>query len=119
MKVRCVKLMDAYGVSVVSSSWAAIGDVYHVLGIVFDGSAVRLRIVGREKVPALFELSMFDVVTGIIPNRWTVSSSTRGVLIVGPLAWSVEGFWERYFDGDAEAVELFEKERSDTVAADP
>jgi hypothetical protein len=36
-----------------------------------------------------------------------------------PAPWGVVGFWERYFDGDPEAIAIFEEEREKIVSSDP
>lgn len=119
MKVRCIKLLDSSGQAAEYSTWAKVGSVYHVLELWFKPARSRLRIVGEEPTPALFEPEMFEVVTSVIPPNWVVTSIRPGYFSLAPDVWSAVGFWERYFDAEPEAVAVFEEERAKIIAADP
>ena len=119
MKVRCIKLLDSTGRSVERSTWAKIGGVYHVLGVWVEPGQTRLRLVGDEPTPALFEPEMFEVVSSVVPPTWVATSPKPGCLSFEPEAWSSAGFWERFFDGEPEAVATFAEQRAKIVAADP
>ena len=119
MKVRCIKLLDSRSRPVERSAWAKLGSVYHVLTVWVEPGQTRLRLVGEEQTPALFEPEMFEVVSSAIPPTWVVTSPKPGCLSLAPEAWSGAGFWERFFDGEAEAVARFQEYRAKIVAADP
>jgi hypothetical protein len=119
MKVRCVKLLDSSGRPVERSAWAKVGSVYHVLELWVEPGRARIRLVGEEPTPALFDPEMFEVVSAMIPAPWVVTSPKPGCLSLAPEAWSGAGFWERFFDGEPEAVAAFEDQRAKIVAADP
>jgi hypothetical protein len=119
MKVRCIKLLDSRGCPVERSAWAKIGRVYHVLSVWTEAGHTGLRLVGEETTPALFELEMFEVVSPKIPPTWVVTSPKPDCLSLEPEAWSGVGFWERFFDGEPEAVAAFKEERAKIIAADP
>ena len=119
MKVRCIKLLDSRSRPVDRSSWAKVGGVCHVLGIWLEPAQTRLRLVGEEPTPALFELEMFEVASARIPPTWVGSSPKPGCLSLEPESWSLAGFWERFFDGEPEAVAVFNEEKARIVAADP
>jgi hypothetical protein len=119
MKVRCVKLLDSRSRAAERSAWAKIGSVYHVLSIWVEPGQTRLRLVGEESTPALFEPEMFEVISSAIPPNWVITSTTPGCLSLAPDAWNTPGFWERFFDADADAIAVFNEERAKIVAADP
>ena len=119
MKVRCIKLLDAIGQPTESSAWVKIGSVYHVLSIWVDSRRTWLRLIGEEPTPALFEPEMFELVSSAIPPNWVVTSPRAGCFSFAPETWSAAGFWERFFDGQPEAVAVFEVERANILGADP
>jgi hypothetical protein len=118
VKVRCIKLLSR-GRPAERSGWAKIGGVYHVLELWVEPGRAMLRLVGEQPTPALFEPEMFEVVSSAIPPTWAVTSPKPGCLSFAPEAWSGAGFWERFFDGEPEAVDVFEEQRAKIVAADP
>jgi hypothetical protein len=119
MKVRCIKLLDSRSQPVERSPWAKLGGVYHVLGIWVDRAQTRLRLIGEEPTPALFEPEMFEVVSSAIPSIWVINSPKPGCLSLEPEVWSRSGFWEEFFDREPEAVACFEEYRKLIVASDP
>ena len=119
MKVRCVKLLDSRSNPVEHSAWAKIGSVYHVLSIWIEPGLTRLRLVGEEPTPALFEPDMFEVVSPIIPEVWVITSPKAGCLSLAPAAWNTPGYWEKFFDRDPQAIATFEQQRAKIVASDP
>lgn len=112
MKVRCVRLLDSMGIQVDKSSWATIGKIYDVLSIMIEPGTTRLRLVGDEAGPALFELTMFEIVSSQIPETWIVSSPRQGCLSFGPSAWNRPGFWDDFYNGEPDARSCFERERA-------
>jgi hypothetical protein len=119
MKVRCIKLLDSTGRPAERSPWAKVGSVYQVLSIWIEPARTWLRLVGEEPTPALFEPEMFEVVSSAIPPSWVATSPKPGCLSLAPEPWSSPGFWERFFDCEAEAVAVFEEQKAKIVAADP
>ena len=119
MKVRCIKLLDSRGLAAGRSAWVKIGSIYHVLSIWIEPGRSKLRLIGEEVTPALFELEMFEVVSSRIPPTWVAASPKPGCLAFAPVEWSAPGFWESFFDGDPEAVSSFEQARAKIVACDP
>lgn len=118
MKVRCVRVIDSMGQPSESSPWLKVGSVYHVLGIWVDPGRIRLRLVGEESTPALFEPEMFEIVSSAIPSSWAIAMPGAGCMSIGPARWSRAGFWEDYFDGKPEAVSSFEAERGLILACE-
>ena len=119
MKVRCIKLVDGFGQPVSRSSWVSVGHVYHVLEVLASPERTRIRIVGDSKTPALYHLEMFELVSGVIPAVWTVSSLRVGHFCICPKSWSADGFWEAYFDGNPEAGDAFQEGLNAIVNSDP
>jgi hypothetical protein len=101
------------------SPWVKVGGVYHVLSIWIDATHTRFRLVGEEAAPALFEPEMFEVVSPKVPTSWLVTSPKPGCFSLEPEAWTVPGFWERFFDDEVEAIASFREERARIVADDP
>jgi hypothetical protein len=118
VKVRCVRLLDYTGRPVEHSGSAKLDGVYHVLSI-FVAERTGLRLVAEEPTPAVFNPEMFEVISAVIPPSWVATFPKPGFLRLAPNAWSAEGFWDRFFDGDPEAVAAFNEERAKIVAADP
>jgi len=104
VKIRCVKLVDAYRKPVEHSPWAKLGGVYHVLEIYIAPSGCSWRAVGEQPIPSLFPAEMFEVVTSVVPPTWIVTSDGPGYILLAPRAWSESGFRERFLDFEPEAV---------------
>lgn len=105
MKCVCVRLRDKSR----DDPWLTLGREYDVLSIlVVPGRLSVLRILADDgRTPILVESSAFEMVSQEIPSNWFCVISEGGVVELGPEAWLQDGFWERYFDGDAVAVEQF------------
>jgi hypothetical protein len=119
MKVECVSLVDIFGKLAATSGRLKIGGFYDVLSISIEPAFTRIRVVGSDSVPALFDPKIFRVVSNRIPANWIVASPEPGCLSIGPERWSRPGFWEGYFDGDSRAIAVFEEDRAITLAHDP
>jgi len=119
MKVRCVQLLNSNGKPTASSPWAKIGAIYHVLSIWSEPGQIRLRLIGEESTPAMFELEMFEVVSSKIPESWTISFPRPGCISIGPSAWDRPGFWSDFYDRLPETISCFESERARILDADP
>ena len=59
---------------------------------------------------ALFPGADFDVVDKCLSQRWVFSLDSNGFLYLAPNAWQVDGFWERYHDGEPVAEQVFMEE---------
>jgi hypothetical protein len=97
------------------SCWLTIGKIYDVLEVTFDGEWL-LRLIGdAPNGVALFQLKMFEVVDPHIPPNWIAIWGNNGLFFLSPRPWTHTGFWERYYDRDPNAVQIFEEERTRTV----
>lgn len=92
------------------SCWLTIGKTYDALEISFDGTwLVRLVGDGANGV-ALFQLEMFEVVEPHVAPNWIATWSSKGAFSLSPEPWTQPGFWERYYDRDPIASQIFEEE---------
>lgn len=90
-----------------------IGQEYTVLEVIGeqDGrSSIRIHLHGD--VPTMWDSAMFESTDSTIPLVWVARLSDNGSLRLAPPRWVERGFWERYFDGEAEAVAIFEADRA-------
>jgi hypothetical protein len=121
MKVRCIKLVDSRGNMLEKSPWLTLGKVYDVLTVTF-GTQQKwlLRLVGDGlNGVALFPLDQFEIVSQKIPAPWVVTWNSKGTFEMTAEAWSQPEFWERFYDGDPDARQTFERERAKIVGAEP
>ena len=121
MKVRCTKLISTTGKPQEQSSSLTLGRVYHVLAVSLDTNGDwRLRLVSDSEMrPALFRFKQFEVISDKIPSTWIVSWNENGFFQLTPHAWDQPGFWEKYYDRDPEAIQIFEEEKRKIIEADP
>ena len=104
-------------VSAKSSALSAVGwleedEVLTVLAVrvtLFEGVKSLLWSSLQESV-SLFPGADFDVVDKCLSRRWVFSLDSQGFVYLAPDAWQIDGFWERYHDGDPVAEQVFMKE---------
>jgi hypothetical protein len=110
MRVRCVAVTGSDGRLGADSAWIKLASEYPVLSLLVtsDGKTMLQVMSEDRRTPAWFAASMFETVdTSIAPN-WVVKLRDDGVLALGPQNWLERGFWESYFDGDAQARSDFD-----------
>ena len=115
MKVKCTQLLDEdTGNNLDDSSWLSVGNVYHVLSVNVEyGSPVKFQLIGDDgTTPAYHDANQFEIVTNNIPEGWIIDFVSKSYFRLFPKAWSKPGFWEAYFDGEPDAVELFNSEKN-------
>lgn len=114
MKVRCVAIINPATLKRVSeSAWVTVGQEYAVLEVYATPDrrfSVRLELEGQT--PGLWDSAMFETTDPAIPAVWVAELSDQGSLRLAPPRWLVPGFWERYFDGEPDAVAVFEEDRA-------
>jgi len=112
LRVKCVKLLDNQGKPLKSDGWLTVGREYMVLCLYIDASrGVLLRLLGDDKfTPAMFSGELFEITEETVPHIWIVKKEACGDFSLGPKAWSESGFWERYFDREDDAVEVFHEQ---------
>lgn len=112
MKVRCVKLLTADGTPQQSSRWLTVGVIYDVLTIELDRSGLWLLrlLVDNANEVALFPIDGFEVVSHRLAPSWVASWNGDGFFQLAPEAWLEAEFWERFYDRDPGAIQIFEAE---------
>jgi hypothetical protein len=80
------------------------------LSIALHEGAKFLLWSSKQQAVALFLQADFDVVDGSLSPRWTLKLGRDGFVQMAPQAWQADGFWERYYDCDASAEQIFEHE---------
>jgi len=121
VKVRCKLLLDSLGRPQESSPALTLGKTYHVLSVILDVHTTWLvRLVADDdETVGLFRLCQFDVTSAKVPASWVATWNESGVFELTDERWSNTGFWDRFYDRDADALRVFEQERSRIVASDP
>jgi len=122
MKVRCVKFIDEQtGQTLDSNSWLSVGKEYRVLSIYMQhGLPMKFQLIGDDgETPAYHAANQFEIVTNIIPSTWVVDFESDSYFKLTPRNWCNVGFWEDYFDGVPEAVDLFDSEKAIITKEDP
>lgn len=121
MKVKCIRLIDEQtGEPLESSSWLSVGKEYHVLSVnIDDGLPIKFQLIGDDgQTPAYHDANQFEIVTNNIPEGWVIDFVSKSHLRLSPKGWSKPGFWEDYFDGIPEAIELFNAEKAAIIQAE-
>lgn len=108
MKVLCMNLGTGrdYG------RWLTLNHEYVVLSILmtYKGPA-KLRVMADDnQTPILAEATMFTAISQPVPRTWLATIREGGILELGPPRWLELRFWERYFNGEPEAVAAFRDE---------
>jgi hypothetical protein len=119
MKVRCVKFLDATGMTTERSAWLTLGKIYHVLEIFINQHSIRFRLISDSGTPALLHFSQFELISNFIPSCWVVNFRGERFLEIAPNAWAQDDFWNRYFDGEQNAREIFKKTYDSILIEEP
>jgi hypothetical protein len=122
VKVRCIKLInERTGAPAEESPWLTVGRTYHVLEVHIDrGDHVKFRLIGDDNhTPAYHNFDQFELLSNLVPTCWATRFQPGVFFAVGPRAWMEEGFWNRYFDGEEQAYELFQEIYRAILAEEP
>lgn len=112
MRVVCVRIVNPVtGEAETVSSWLQQDREYDVLEIyAYPGGRVELRLASDDAgTPVLFDSAMFMTIDGSLPSNWEGRIGEGGILRLAPREWLEPGFWERYFDGDPDALGAYER----------
>jgi len=121
MKVECVVLTDPRtNESIEKNSWLTVGKVYQVLSVfIVDGGSIEYRLMADDgETPGMYKADQFKVVSDVLPPNWVINHEPDSFFEFAPKAWTKPGFWEDYFDGAPEAVELFNSEKESILQFD-
>jgi hypothetical protein len=93
-------------------SWLTLNHEYQVLSVLMARKGpAKLRIIADDgRTPILADASLFAMSSQPLPSTWVLTIREGGVVELGPPSWLEPGFWERYFDGDSDAISQFQKE---------
>ncbi|MFF8329978.1 hypothetical protein [Streptomyces cacaoi] len=70
---------------------------------------------GDGGAPGLHDSRNFIVTSNDVPGIWVVDDGGNGTLCFSPREWTVEGFWEAYFDGEEWATRSYFRWRDDML----
>ena len=91
-------------------SWLRPDVEYTVLAIEHLPERVTAyRIVTRQGTPALFQASLFDITDPRVDRTWVAQCTDLGDTDLVPGPWNFPGFWESFFNGQPEAVALYQE----------
>jgi hypothetical protein len=91
--------------------WFEPGDVAVVLMLTVSGSAGSEYLLWSKNQQSIgmFSPSEFEIVDGSLPGIWMASLDHNGNVALAPQEWLNAGFWERYHEEDADAMNSFKK----------
>jgi len=76
---------------------------------VIEIGADSYRVIDDSACPYLYPKYLFTIVDPVVPNDWIKEEDQDGEYWIGPFELSRSGFYEDYFDQNAEAITLFKK----------
>lgn len=82
-----------------------VGQVYRVIGLEADD----YRLVNDVGRPYLYSPELFEIVDAAEPDDWQMEYGAEGERYAYPPALNRVGFFEDYFDGDEEAIAVFQQ----------
>lgn len=89
------------------------GQPYLVIGVEADD----LRILNDQGLPYLYPAELFDVIDAREPEDWIVEIGDDEERYAYPPALNTAGFFEDFFDANAEAVRTFWRVLNQRLAA--
>ncbi|ODP30923.1 hypothetical protein A9762_27480 [Pandoraea sp. ISTKB] len=125
MKVKCIRLLDAFGREVEFSPWLKLGRTYCVMSIEIDPLGRRsygIITSAREgEWPSMggHQAECFDVVSTMVPSNWRQKIHENGSISIAPGAWLQTGFLDAFYDREPAAYLIFERERDLILSEDP
>lgn len=118
--VRCARIINPTSGELESaSSWLEVGVSYRLISIMAEPGRVLLRIIDRSGSPSVWDSRMFAATTIDLPDHWVARIGADGSVEIGEGDILVQGFWEKFFDGDSDTArvlndELKRSDRKDT-----
>jgi hypothetical protein len=105
-----VKLINTFGEQVPSSPWLRLGVEYEVYAVeVGVKGKTHFRLQSEDGL-GLFDIVQFEIVDQRMSPTWVFSKWEKGGFVLGPQPWSEIGFWENFYDGIPEAIEMVKAE---------
>ena len=97
------------GQEVEESPYLAVGATYEVLEMYVDAAGrSELRLLLQDGDNGLWPTNGFETTDSSIPPSWKCVLQSDGYLRFAPEAWLVPGYWERYLDREAEALDIYD-----------
>ncbi len=120
MTIKCIKYLDPSGNELNGSDDLTIGKVYKVISIFIgfkddnleEENEIDYQIMGDIE-ESVFYVSAdgFEVVDPTLSANWVyMHDKEKKYIHIAPKAWHEEGFLEKYFDDDDEAILIFNEE---------
>ena len=125
MKVKCIRLLNAFDKETELSPWITLGRIYHVMSIIIDeqGTLDYQVINDSQKSDSIamgyHSSKCFEIISDVIPSNWKAQILKMSSITIRPLAWQESGFLEALYDRDPEAYKIFERERDLIMREDP
>lgn len=114
MKVKYVGVYNSIKNSRRSSSERlTIGKEYVVMELLSSvQKGVSYRLIGdnQDGSPAVFSAIEFEIISNSVAKNWVLTIKKNGLIINGPAAWREPEFWEKCYDGDTMALEIYKQE---------
>lgn len=111
MKVRCIKILSpATGKDLGQKSpWLTVGKIYMALALTIEsGEVTRVLIESDEdNVPKDFFINQFEVIDENEPDNWISKDGPGDTVWKAPASWLEEDFWDRFDDGDEQALNTY------------
>jgi hypothetical protein len=105
MKVKTKKNIHEHVLDDKSNQNLKVDTTYDVIGLTQD----HLRIINEKGEPILYPNYLFDTIDSTIPEKWVRQDFDDGEYHTNPPELSEKGFYEKYFDGDSNAITIFKK----------
>ena len=115
MKVKCINIYNEHTKQHQDiSHWLTIGKEYVVLSVeIYDNEVLYLIADdSSNNYPGLHNANQFEVISHKIPSNWQINPGSLSILCLGPKSWEEDDFWDRCYDGDLEALNVYKREAS-------
>jgi hypothetical protein len=118
MKVKLLNLSDG-----TREPYLLPNKTYHVLCIEYFKGVKKYRINVDEgfesKLIRLFEASQFETISEFYPSCWVKKDYGDGQYCYDPVTWSNDGFFELYYDSNADAETEFNRVYEQILREEP
>jgi hypothetical protein len=115
MKVKCIKILSPATEKDLGSQspWLTVGKVYAVLALTIEsGDVARVLVESDDNdVPKDFFINQFEIIDESEPGNWVSKEGPGGVVWKAPASWLEDDFWDRFDDGEEQALANFSIER--------
>lgn len=114
MKVKYIGVYDSNKESQqISSERLTIGKEYVVIELLSSvRKGISYRLVGdnQDGSPAVFPATEFEIISNSVATNWALTIKKNGLIVNGPVPWREPEFWEKCYDGDSAALEIYKRE---------